>query len=80
MRTKRADRRSILLAQHVFQCVELGSAADGFQRDRHRDGGAAGDQVGGVVGGTRVVSAQRGDDVLNGLAGEALIDPVPLRQ
>ena len=45
-----------------------------------RDGGAGGDQVGRVVGRARVVAAQRGDDVGDGLAGEALVDPVPLGQ
>ncbi len=38
------------------------------------------DQVGRVVGRPRVVAAQRGDDVVDGLAGVALVDPDPLSQ
>ena len=80
VRAQRTRRRPILLAQHVFQRVEFGGPADGLQRDGQRDGGAAGDQVGGVVGRTRVVAAQCRDDVRDGLAGVAVVDPIPLGQ
>ncbi len=73
-------RRPILLAQHVFQGVEFGGPPDGLQCDAERDGGAGGDQVGRVVGRARVVAAQRRDDVGDGLAREALVDPIPLGQ
>ena len=73
-----ADRHPIVLHQNIFQRFQLGGAAYCLQRDRHRDGGAAGDQVGGVLRRSRVMAAQRGDDVFDGVAGEALVDPITL--
>ena len=65
--------------QNVFQRVELGCPPDRREGDRQRDRGAGGDQVGGVVGRPGIVAAQCGDDVGDGVAREALVDPMPLR-